>query len=89
MQGYYFFQRNTDKDTEMAAKYFERATQLDPSYALAWVELSRVRNWQVNVGLIPSKEGQRLAREAVERALALNPKPGRGPCPNGTDQATG
>ncbi len=73
MQGYYFFQRNTDKDTDMAAKYFERATQLDPSYALAWVGLSRVRNWQANTGLIPAEEGHRLAREAVERALALNP----------------
>jgi TolB-like protein/DNA-binding winged helix-turn-helix (wHTH) protein len=73
LQGYYFFQRNTDKDTVMAVKYFERATQLDPSYALAWAWLSRVRNWQVNVGLIPSEEGHRLAREAVERALALNP----------------
>jgi predicted Zn-dependent protease len=35
--------------------------------------LSRVRNWQVNIDLIPAEEGQRLAREAVERALALNP----------------
>jgi TolB-like protein len=35
LQGYYFFQRNTDKDTDMAAKYYERATRLDPSYALA------------------------------------------------------
>jgi TolB-like protein/DNA-binding winged helix-turn-helix (wHTH) protein len=73
LQGYYFFQRNTDKDTEMAAKYFERATQLDPSYALAWVWLSRVRNWQVNTGIIPTEEGHRLAREAIERALAMNP----------------
>jgi TolB-like protein len=73
LQGYYFYQRNTDKDTEMAAKYYERATQLDPSYALAWVGLSRVRNWQANQGLIPAEEGHRLAREAVERALALNP----------------
>jgi len=73
LQGYYFFQRNTDKDTDMAAKYFERATQLDPSYALAWVGLSRARNWQAVRGLIPSEEGHRLAREAVERALALNP----------------
>jgi len=40
MQGYYFFERNTDKDTDMAAKYYERATQLDPSYALAWAGLS-------------------------------------------------
>jgi TolB-like protein/DNA-binding winged helix-turn-helix (wHTH) protein/Flp pilus assembly protein TadD len=73
MQGYYFFQRNTSKDAVLAAKYYERATQLDPSYALAWVGLSRVRNWQVNIDLLPAEEGHRLAREAVERALALNP----------------
>src|SRR5229473_8687874 len=73
LQGYYFYERNTNKDTDMAAQYFERATQLDPSYALAWVGLSRVRKWQASVGLIPREEGQRLAREAVERALALNP----------------
>src|SRR5580692_4577597 len=73
LQGYYFFERNTDKDTEMAGKYYERATQLDPSYALAWVGLSRVRKWQAHRNLIPSVEGFRLAREAGERALALNP----------------
>jgi len=73
LQGYYFFERNTDKDMEMAAKYYERATQLDPSYALAWVGLSQVRNRQANMGLIPSEEGRRLACQAVERALALNP----------------
>ncbi|MGC2766790.1 MAG: winged helix-turn-helix domain-containing protein, partial [Candidatus Acidiferrum sp.] len=74
LQGYYFFERNTNKDTDIAAKYYERAVQLDPSYALAWAGLSRVRNWQANVGLIPAEEGHRLARQAVERALALNPK---------------
>jgi TolB-like protein/DNA-binding winged helix-turn-helix (wHTH) protein len=73
LHGYYFFERNTNKE-DMAAKYFERATQLDPSYALAWVWLSRTRNRQVNLLLIPAEEGHRLAREAVERALALNPK---------------
>src|SRR5882762_5094089 len=73
LQGRYFFQRNTDKDTDMAARYFERATQLDPSSALAWVGLARARRWQAVQGLIPSAEGQRLAREAVERALSLNP----------------
>jgi TolB-like protein/DNA-binding winged helix-turn-helix (wHTH) protein len=73
LQGYYYFERDTDKDTDMAAKYYERATQLDPSYALAWVGLSRARNWQTNTGVIPAEEGHRLAREAVERALVLNP----------------
>src|SRR5277367_232346 len=75
LQGHFYFERDSskDKDTEMAAKYFERATQLDPSYALAWAGLSRVRLWQVNIGLLPAEEGHRLAREAVERALVLNP----------------
>jgi TolB-like protein/DNA-binding winged helix-turn-helix (wHTH) protein/Tfp pilus assembly protein PilF len=73
LQGHYYFERDSDKDTEMAAKYYEWATQLDPSYALAWVGLSRARNWQASAGLIPAEEGHRLARGAVERALALNP----------------
>jgi len=73
LQGYHFFQGSTDKDADMAATYFERATQLDPSYALAWAYLSRARNWQANEGLIPMEEGRRRAREAVERALSLNP----------------
>jgi TolB-like protein len=58
LQGYYFFERNTDKDTDMAAKYFERATQLDPDYALAWAWLSRARNWQAEEGLIPGRGSQ-------------------------------
>jgi TolB-like protein/DNA-binding winged helix-turn-helix (wHTH) protein len=77
LQGYYHWQRDTDKDTDkdtdIAAKYFERATQIDPSYALAWAWLSRARNWQADEGLIPMEEGRRLSREAIERALALNP----------------
>jgi len=73
LQGHYHFERDTDKDMEMAAKYYERAIQLDSSYALAWVGLSRVRDRQVNAGFIPAEESHRLAREAVERALALNP----------------
>jgi TolB-like protein/DNA-binding winged helix-turn-helix (wHTH) protein len=73
MHGYYFYERNTNKDADMATQYYERATQLDPSYALAWVGLSRARYWQADKGLIPTEEGQRLAREADERALALDP----------------
>jgi len=73
LQGYFFFERNTDKDTDMAAKYYERATQLDPSYALAWAGLSRARNWQAEEGLIPRHEVRSLSHEAIERALALDP----------------
>lgn len=73
MQGYYFFERDIDEDSNTAAKCYERAVQLDSSYALAWVGLSRARHWQAVRGLIPRDEGRRLARDAVERALTLNP----------------
>ena len=73
LQGYYFWEKNTDQDTEMAGKYFERAIQLDSSYALAWAALSRVRKWQASRSLIPTEEGYRVSREEVKRALALNP----------------
>jgi TolB-like protein/DNA-binding winged helix-turn-helix (wHTH) protein/cytochrome c-type biogenesis protein CcmH/NrfG len=73
LQGHYFYEQGTAKNVDIAARYYERATQLDPSYALAWVGLSRARYWQANEGLIPIGEGQRLARDAVERALALDP----------------
>jgi TolB-like protein/Tfp pilus assembly protein PilF len=73
LQGYQFFGRNKDNDTNIAVKYYKRATQIDPSYALAWAGLSRIHKWQAVRGLIPTEEGYRLAREEVERALALNP----------------
>src|SRR5882757_5950316 len=73
LQGYYFFQRSTDKDRGMAAEYYQRATQLDPSYALAWAGLSGVLEWQASRGIIRAEEGNQRARVAVERALALNP----------------
>src|SRR6202007_1185292 len=57
----------------MAAKSYERATELDPSYALAWAGLFRARKGQGGRGRLPKEEGYRDAREEVGRALALNP----------------
>ncbi|HTG14006.1 MAG TPA: protein kinase [Blastocatellia bacterium] len=69
----YFQGRYLGKDPDVAAKYFERATQLDPNYALAWVWLSRARFRQTENGRLPPDEGRRFVREAAERALALDP----------------
>jgi TolB-like protein/DNA-binding winged helix-turn-helix (wHTH) protein len=69
LQGNYFLRRNDDT----AARYFERATQLDPGFARAWFGLSEARFRQTDTGLIPPEEGQRLTREAVDRALVVDP----------------
>lgn len=69
----YFQGRYSNKDPDVAAKYYERATQLDPNYALAWVWLARARFRQTDNGRLPPEEGRRLARDAAERAVALDP----------------
>src|SRR5208283_1598146 len=41
LQGKFHFVRDTEMDARKAVEHFERATQLDPKYALAWSSLSR------------------------------------------------
>ena len=73
MQGRFFFDRDNNGDLNRAISYYEQAIKLDSGYALAWVGLSRARFRQADYRFIAPKEGQRQAREAVERALALDP----------------
>jgi TolB-like protein/Flp pilus assembly protein TadD len=73
MEGRFFLDRESAGDLNRAASYFEQATQLDSSYPLAWVGLSRALFRQADRGFVPLIEGRRRSREAVERALALDP----------------
>jgi len=73
MEGRFFLDRDSAGDLNSAASYFEQAFQLDSSYALAWVGLSRALFRQADRGSVPLKEGRRRSREAVERALVLDP----------------
>ena len=75
MQGKFHFVRDTEVDTHKAVEHFERATQLDPRYALAWSFLSR--SWANLSALVltgtASAQGYEKARMAADRALALAP----------------
>lgn len=74
LQGRYFSERRTRTDLERAANYYEQAINLDPNYAPAWSGLAWVRLRQANAGYEGNFEkGSRLAREAAENALKLNP----------------
>ncbi len=73
MEGRFFLDRDNDGDLNRAASYYQQAINLDSSYALAWVGLSRARFRQADRGFIPHEEGQRQAREAAEQALVLDP----------------
>lgn len=57
----------------LGIEYLERALELDPGFALGWAELANAYHFRVNMGWIPRTSGYARAREAVERALRLEP----------------
>jgi serine/threonine protein kinase/tetratricopeptide (TPR) repeat protein len=65
--------RFTREDVAKAIAYFKQALALDPEYALAWAELARTYCSEAAHGWSPLAEGVGRAREAVERALSLEP----------------
>jgi tetratricopeptide (TPR) repeat protein len=69
----HFMGRFTRADTEKAIEYQKQALVLDPEFALAWVELGWAHCREADYGWVPAIEGYRRAREAAERALALEP----------------
>jgi serine/threonine protein kinase/tetratricopeptide (TPR) repeat protein len=56
---------------------YEQALALDPRYAAAWVGQAANHINEAIVGLQPADEAYRLARESVERALAIDPDQAR------------
>ena len=65
--------QNTAESLEQAQMQLLHASAIDPSYAPVWVELGSVYTRQANRGLRPIDEGFTLAREAINKALAINP----------------
>ncbi len=72
LQGQYFFERPSKENLEKAISYYEQAIKLDSGYAPAWAGLAGARILQAGYGYVPVEEGYRKAREAAERALALD-----------------
>lgn len=61
------------EDTAKAIGYLKEALAQDPAYAHAWAELGRAYTDEALQGWAPVVVGFGRAREAVERALALEP----------------
>src|SRR4029450_5679356 len=48
LQGRFFLNRHSEKETDQAWAAFERAVQLDPKFALAWAGLAQTHVWFCN-----------------------------------------
>jgi len=50
LQAYYHFFRRSREDIATAQQFFEKAIEIDPDYAAAYVGLAKTRTWAVNYG---------------------------------------
>jgi TolB-like protein/Tfp pilus assembly protein PilF len=77
LQGRFFLNRHSEKETDQARTAFERAVLLDPKFALAWAGLAQTHVWDCNYATEGGQKGFNdhlaAARDAVERALAIEP----------------
>jgi adenylate cyclase len=73
LQARYFWNRRAQGDEEKAMEYYRRALDIDPSYAPAWTGLSVAIAVQALDGRLPRDAGLAKAREAAQKALALDP----------------
>ena len=77
LQGRFFLNRHSEKETDQARAAFERAVELDPKFALAWSGLAQTHVWDCNYATQGGQKGFNehltAARDAVERAFALEP----------------
>lgn len=74
LQGKYLYARPTKENLDKAISYYDQAVAQDPSYAPAWAALSRAHSLQAAAySPVQLPEAYKSAREAAERALALDP----------------
>jgi len=73
VQGRYFANRNSKESSSRALEFYQKAVDLDPTYAEAWATMGHEYLGAAGRGWMPTKEGIEKARAAVERAMKLNP----------------
>jgi TolB-like protein/Tfp pilus assembly protein PilF len=72
LQGRYHWRRWRTEGAEQAINYFEAAIQKDPKYAAAYAGLAESYCWLGFFGALPPNEAMPKARQAAQKALALD-----------------
>ena len=66
--------QGTTSSYKQSEMLYEQALAIDANYAAAWAGLAEVYDRQATGGQRPIEEGYRLAREAANKALAIDPE---------------
>src|SRR6266540_4648533 len=77
LQGRFFINRHSEKETDQARAAYQRAAELDPKFALAWAGLAEVHVWECfysgELNRTTFDKHLADARDAANRALSLEP----------------
>jgi tetratricopeptide (TPR) repeat protein len=72
LRGRYYWNQFTPDSLPKALAAFEKAIDLDPNYALAYVGLADFYNWAIIYGILPPAEFYPKAESAARRAIELD-----------------
>ncbi|MDA4128799.1 MAG: tetratricopeptide repeat protein [Thaumarchaeota archaeon] len=73
LKGRYYWNERTRDNNAMAAKYFEKAISIDPTYAPAYVGLADCYIISGDYGWIEPRKAFPKAKEYISRALEIDP----------------
>jgi TolB-like protein/Flp pilus assembly protein TadD len=73
LKGRYLYAKWGKDNFEAAIEALKQALEIDPNYARAWASLSVAYLSQTQSGYLSSEEGLALARDAIDKALAIDP----------------
>jgi TolB-like protein/DNA-binding winged helix-turn-helix (wHTH) protein/Flp pilus assembly protein TadD len=73
LKGRFFYSRRGTGDIDRAEKHFQKALDIDPQLAVAWVGLAATTGVQTSQGKIPREEGRLRSKAALDKALVLDP----------------
>ena len=76
MRGRYYWNQFTMDTIPKSVECFQEAVSLDPNYAPAYVGIADYYHWACIYGLLPSSELYLHSKEAIEKALEIDPNLG-------------
>jgi TolB-like protein/DNA-binding winged helix-turn-helix (wHTH) protein/Tfp pilus assembly protein PilF len=72
LRGNYFAEKRTPNDIRKALELFQHAVEIDPNYAMGYVELAGLYGAAGNYGILTSQESLSRKEAAARRALELD-----------------
>ncbi|MCI0621800.1 MAG: winged helix-turn-helix domain-containing protein [Acidobacteria bacterium] len=73
LRGRFHWNKRTPADLQKSVAFFQRATKLDPGFALAYAGLADAYNVLPYYGLLPPRQAFPQSKAAAQRALELDP----------------